>query len=118
METVPRGWPAGPQQSSDIELDRKRTHDAEKDASDDENGAPLTDDSSEEEDDDEEEALKVQEGFIVDDEEDDEGAVEEVDQDRKSHKHKRHKRQSQCIQVTIYLFVPTNNSANSITRGG
>ena len=73
MEAVPRGWAAGPQQSGDVEVDPKRTHDAEKDGSDDENGAPLTDDSSKEEEDDEEEALKIQEGFIVDDEEEGRG---------------------------------------------
>lgn len=117
MDTLPRGWAAGPQQSSDMEVGRNRTHDAEKDGSDDENGAPLTDDSSEEEEDDEEEALKVQEGFIVDDEDEEDGVegAEEDDRDHKQNKRKRHRRQSQSIRVPIYLFLTTNDSTNRTT---
>lgn len=102
-----------------MEVDRNRTHDAEKDGSDDENGAPLTDDSSEEEEDDEEEALKIQEGFIVDDEEEEEGAggAEEDDRDRKRIKRKYHGRQGQSIHMPIYLSLTTDDSANRTTRG-
>lgn len=112
MDTVPRGWATAPQRSNDMEVDRNPTQDAEKDGSDGENGAPLTDDSSEEGEDDEEEALKIKEGFIVDDEEEEE-AGEEAEADdpaRKTRKHKHRRRHSQSICVPIYLLLPANDS--------
>lgn len=118
MDIVPRGWAAAPQRSSDMEVDRNNTHGAEKDGSDDEHGAPLTDDSSDEEEDDEEEALKIQEGFIVDDEDEEEGGegLEEDDRDRKRKKRNQHRRQSQSIQVSIYLLLTADKSTNRSTR--
>jgi hypothetical protein len=119
MDRIPRGWAAAPQQSSDIEVDRNHTHNAEKGLSDDEHGAPLTDDSSDEEEEDEEEALRIQEGFIVDDEDEEEGGegLEEDDQDRKRKKRKHHRRQSQSIRVLTYLLLTENTSINRSTRG-
>lgn len=119
MDILPRGWGTTPQRSSDMEVDRKHTHGTEKDGSDDEHGAPLTDDSSDEEDDDEEEALKIQEGFIVDDEDEEEGGeeLEEDDRDHKRKKRKHHRRQSRSIYMRIFLFPTANNLTNRSTRG-